>query len=77
MWLKENNPLYGSITIDMTRIDSLPVDVLEIPDIIVDAREYCALDIGPVENKVHNEQIETSSFLPSSHTHQTQGIRSP
>ena len=47
----------------MTHIDSLPMDdVLEIPDIIVDGREDCALDTGPFENKVHNEQIEIMQF---------------
>ena len=69
IWLKNNNPLYSGISIDLSRIESLPVDdILEIPNIIVNEEESCALDTGPVEDKEKIDQVETSSFLPSSHT---------
>ena len=72
LWLKRNNSLYESITIDMSCINSLPADdIIEIHNVIVEETEECATDTGPVQNKILQEEVETSSFLPSSHPYRT------
>ena len=72
LWLKENNPLYQCVTIDYSRVDSLPFDgVLSLETVNFDEDIDQAMpDRAPMtsteEGEILCKDAEISSFLPSS-----------
>ena len=68
LWLKNNNVLYKNISIDMTRINTLPDDdFVEIPTIMLNenVETDIAYDCGREDNENLSNQSERSSFVLS------------
>ena len=60
LWLKQNNPLYKSIEIDETRIESLPQeDYINIEDVSADDKTFeTSYDEGPnIESDLNNQPV--------------------